>query len=53
MINKGREKNEKVEVKKKDTTQYNDIKNYKPTGNFIYDNSIIKRIDNALDKQKK
>ena len=46
-------KNEKVEVKKKDTTQYNDIKNYKPTGNFIYDNSIIKRIDNALDKQKK
>lgn len=44
-------KNEKIEIKKKDNTQYKDIKKYKPTGNLIYDNSIIKRIDNALDKK--
>jgi len=47
---KGRQANVKLKTVKKDDTNYKKIANYKPTGNLIYDTSMLKRIETSLDK---
>ena len=47
---KGRQTNIKLKTVKKEDTNYKKIANYKPTGNLIYDTSMLKRIETSLDK---
>lgn len=48
---KGRQANVKLKTVKKDDTNYKKIANYKPTGNLIYDTSMLKRIETSLDNK--
>jgi len=48
---KGRQANVKLKTVKKDDTNYKKIANYKPTGNLIYDTSMLKRIETSLDSK--
>jgi hypothetical protein len=42
-------KNNISNVKNKKTVQFNDIKNYNPTGKFIYNSELFKNIDDKLN----
>ena len=44
--------NTKLKAVKKTQENYKDIKKYKPTGNLIYNNSILKTIETSLDKKE-
>jgi len=35
-----------VSVKKKDDKKYNQVSEYKPTGNLIYNTALLKKIEN-------
>ena len=48
MFNK---KNEKISIQNKDMKkEYKNINTYKPTGNFIYSNELLSKIDSSISK---
>ena len=42
-----RKQNVPTTVKKKDDKKYNQVSEYKPTGNLIYNTALLKKIENT------
>ncbi len=45
-----RKQNIPVSVNKKDDKKYNQVSEYKPTGNLIYNTALLKKIENGNNK---
>jgi alpha-D-ribose 1-methylphosphonate 5-triphosphate diphosphatase PhnM len=47
-----RKQNISTTVKKKDDKKYNQVSEYKPTGNLIYNTALLKKIENNNNNNK-